>query len=116
LDRCDWKQINHFVVDYLRRDGLLLVGGPWPWRNPESLTVTLTWRSAARRRTVTLAWPWIIDRDLDMTLTWRSAARSTGQQERGWAHGRRAAVCSVEPSRLSVVRRRRDDDRLEGSE
>ena len=25
LDRCDWRHVNRFVVDYLRRDGLLLV-------------------------------------------------------------------------------------------
>jgi len=24
LERCDWRQVNRFVVDYLRRDGLLL--------------------------------------------------------------------------------------------
>jgi len=23
LDRCDWRHVNRFVVDYLRRDGLL---------------------------------------------------------------------------------------------
>jgi len=25
LERCDWRHVNRFVVDYLRRDGLLLV-------------------------------------------------------------------------------------------